>query len=112
MTMATNWVVMKITQRPSKYGDDIYEITFANTSGEIAHTYIDRDNRNFNRWRDIITGYDQDLGIVVNGLKIKRTGTHKKTGEPLVNADSLVKVVHVEDRMQDLLDQFVEVFNG
>ena len=105
-SLTTNWVVMKIVRRPSRYGGEIYEITFANTAGEIVHTYIDEDNQNFARWADIIRGFDEDLGIVVTGLKIKKNATHKKTGEPLVNADSLVKITHVEERMQDLLDEF------
>jgi hypothetical protein len=106
--LSQNWVVMKVTQRPSIYGNEIYEITFANTNNQIAHTYVDESNQNFRRWRDIIQGYDEGFGIVVNGLKIKKTGRHRKTGEPLVNADSLVKVVHCEDNIQTILDQFVE----
>lgn len=111
-TIATNWVVMKVTQRPSKYGNYIFEITFANTNNEIAHTYIDEDNKNFRRWDDIIRGYDQGYGIVVNGLKIKKNGTHKRTGEPLVNADSIVNVVHVEEDINTILNQFVEVLGS
>ena len=83
---------MKVVQRPSKYGNIIFEITFANTNNEIAHTYIDEDNANFRRWEDIIKGFDQGLGIIVNGLKIKKNAVHKRTGEPLVNADSLVSI--------------------
>jgi len=108
MSLTKSWVVMKITDRPSKYGSYIKEVTFANTNWEIAHTYLDEDNRNYNRWRDIVNGYENGFGIVVNGLKIKQNSFHKKTNEPLVNADSIVKVVYVEDRMQDLLDSFVE----
>ena len=108
-TIATTWVVMKITQRPSKYGKDIFEITFANTNNEIAHTYIDEDNANFRRWEDIIKGFDQGFGILVNGLKIKKNAVHRRTGDPLVNADSLVNVVHVEDEMQTVLEEFSDL---
>lgn len=103
----TNWVVMKVTNRSSQYGNVIQEVTFANTYGEIAHTYLDEDNVNYARWRDIVEAYDRGYGVVVSGLKLKRNAIHKKTGEPLVNADSLVRVVHVEENLQDLLDEFV-----
>lgn len=103
----TNWVVMKVTNRSSQYGNVIQEVTFANTLGDIAHTYLDEDNLNYRRWQDIVEGYDRGYGIVVTGLKPKRNAKHKKTNEPLINADSPVKVVHVEENIQDLLDEFV-----
>jgi len=106
----TNWVVMKISHRSSQYGNIIQEVTFANSNGGIAHTYLDEDNVNYRRWQDIVAGFDRGYGIVVSGLKLKRTSVHKKTGEPLVNADSPVRVVHVEENMQDLLDEFVAEF--
>lgn len=103
----TNWIVMKISHRSSQYGNVIQEVTFANSRGDIAHTYLDEDNVNYRRWQDIVAGYDQGYGIVVSGLKLKRNAVHKKTNEPLVNADSPVRVMHVEENMQALLDEFV-----
>lgn len=103
----TNWVVMKVTNRSSQYGNVIQEVTFATSRGDIAHTYLDEDNLNYRRWQDIVEAYDRGYGIVVSGLRLKRNAKHKKTNEPLVNADSPVKVMHVEDDMQVLLDEFV-----
>ena len=102
----TNWVVMKITNRASQYGTVIQEVTFASSAGDIAHTYLDEHNVNYHRWQDIVAGYDLGYGIVVTGLRPKPGRVHKKTGEALVTADSLVRVVHVEESMQALLDRF------
>lgn len=101
-----NWVVMKANRRPSRYGGEIHEITFANTDFEIAHTYIDEDNRNFRQWSKILEAVELGAGVVVSGLKPKKNAQHKKTGEPLINADSIVRVVHVEERIDDLLREF------
>lgn len=106
-----NWVVMKVSTRPSQYGGDIQEITFANTDLEIAHSYIDEDNRNYKQWAKIIEAHEYGAGVVVSGLKIKKNSKHKRTGEPLVNADSIVRIVHVEERMDDLLKEFVEILD-
>lgn len=108
MDINTNWVVMKVSHRPSQYGNIIQEITFANTAGEIAHTYVDEDNANHKNWADIIEGYDRGFGIVVTGLRPKSNSRHKKTGEPLINADSRVKVVYVDESLDSLLKEFVK----
>lgn len=108
MKTTTSWVVMKISNRPDAKGHIIQEAIFANTKGQIAHTYLDESNRNYQRWKNIIRGYDEGFGIVVTGLRIKKDQFHKKTGEPLVDADSLVKVIHVEDDINTLLKEFVE----
>ena len=106
--LGTKWVVIKIIDRPSKYGNYIKEVTFANTRGEIAHSYLDEDNRNYKRWQPIVDAYDEGRGIAVKGLKVKSNSQHKKTGEPLVNADSPVKPVAVTETRQQMLDALAE----
>lgn len=100
MTLSKKWVVMKVVDKASKYGSYIKEITFANADFEIAHSYLDENNNNYARWRDIVDLHDYGYGVIVEGLKIKRTGKHKSTGEPLVNADSPVKIFTTADRQQ------------
>ena len=104
MNLDTNWVVMKVSHRASQYGNIIQEITFANADAEIAHTYIDPDNQNYARWKDIIDLFDRGCGVIVNGLRAKKGRYHRKTNEPLVNADSPVVIRHVELDRQAVLD--------
>ena len=109
MKLDTNWVVMKVTSKASQYGGWVEEVTFANCDLEIAHTYLDQDNSNYKRWQDIIEAHDRGMGVVVSGLTAKKKALHKKTHEPLVNADSPVKVVHVEEDRNVLMREFVEL---
>jgi hypothetical protein len=110
MDLDTNWVVMKINHRPSKYGSMMEEITFANAT-EIVHTYLDSNNQNYARWKDIVDLHDRGCGIIVNGLKLKRGKYHKRTTEPLINADSPVKIHHVELDHQSVLRDLESVIN-
>jgi hypothetical protein len=95
MNTDTKWVVMKVNHRPSKHGNMMEEVTFANTN-EVAHTYLDQDNQNYARWRDIVDLHDRGCGVIVKGLKPKPGKYHKQTTEPLINADSPVQIHHVE----------------
>ena len=104
----THWVVMRVSPRASQHGGMIEEITFANSDYEIAYTYVDRDNNNYTRWRDIIDLHNRGCGIIVNGLRKKRNSQHKRTGAPLINADSPVTIRHVELHQQTVLDALVE----
>lgn len=104
MNLDTNWVVMKVIHRASQQGNIIQEITFANADSEIAHTYTDPGNQNYARWKDIIDLYDRGCGVIVNGLRAKKGRYHRKTNEPLVNADSPVVIRHVELDRQAVLD--------
>lgn len=107
MDLDTKWVVMKITHRASRYGNIIQEVTFANEHWEIAHTYLDEDNMNYTRWKDALDLYDRGCGVVVQGLRAKRGKYHKKTNEPLINADSPVHIVHVDLDRDQVLDTLV-----
>ena len=109
MSKNTNWIVMKITTKPSQYGGLLDLITFANSDEEIAHTYIDEKNRNYALWQDVVIGHDKGRGIVINNLeykyknKILQYKSHSKN-EPLINADSIPNIVHVTDVQQDLIN--------
>ena len=105
------WVVMKVTHRGSRYGNIIEEVCLANAHGEIAHTYLDQENQNYRRWRDIIDLYDRGCGVIISGLRYKKNTYHKKTNEPLINADSPVVIKHVDANMQNVLDDLAELLN-
>ena len=107
MSLDTKWVVMKIINRSSQYGNIIQEVTFANAEYEIAHTYVDDSNQNYANWQDIVDLYDRGCGVIVRGLRTKKGKFHRQTNEPLVNADSPVKIRHVELDRQNVLDQLV-----
>ena len=94
MDLDTKWVVMKIVNRASQYGNIIQEVTFANSNWEIAYTYLDDANQNYARWKDIVDLFDRGCGIIVQGLRAKKI--RHKSGYPLINADSPVTIRHVE----------------
>lgn len=106
-------VVAKILHKESRYGGTMYEITFISNTGEITHTYIDPDNRNAKKWQEIIDLFDKGYGIILDDLRYKLKDnklTYKnKTTEPLVNADTKVKVVYSTPNRQEVIDQLYEV---
>lgn len=109
MDLDTHWVVMKVAHRASQYGNIIEEVTFANSANEIAHTYLDQNNMNYARWKDIVDLHQRGCGVIVNGLRAKKGKYHRKTSEPLINADSPVVIRHVEKELQTLLDELAEL---
>lgn len=102
------WVVMSVKDTQSMYGGYIKEITFANSQWEIAHTYADEENMNYRFWSDVITGYENGFGVAINNLKMKQGKYHKKTGEPLANADSQIGVVDATPQQQEMLDMLLK----
>ena len=102
MNLDTKWVVAKVVNRGSKYGNIIQEVTFANADWELAYTYLDDSNQNYANWRDIVDLYDRGCGVIVQGLRAKRR--RHKSGYPLINADSPVKIRHVELDRQVVAD--------
>lgn len=106
-------VVAKILHKESKYGGSIYTITFISNHAEITHTYVDPDNRNAKVWADIIDLYDRGYGIVLGDLRYKLKDnklTYKNnTNEPLINADSKVRILYATPNRQEVMDQLYEV---
>lgn len=108
-------VVGKIVTKESQYGNYIYEITFISNMGEITHTYVDPDNRNYKKWQEIIDLFDQGWGIILDDLRYKLKDNQRvfksRTQEPLVNADSRIKVLYKTKNRQEVIDQLYEVLN-
>lgn len=109
--LTTAWAILQVSTRASQYGGTYEQITFANMNGEIAHTYADPNNGNYARWARLIQAYNEGMGVVVSGLVFKKNGFHNKTKEPLINADSPVKVVHVEEDIQTIFREFAREFD-
>ena len=109
MSLDTKWVVMKVSHRASRYGNIIQEVTFANENWEIAHTYLDENNMNYVRWKDALDLYDRGCGVVLRGLRAKRGKFHKKTKEPLINADSPVNIAYVDLDRNEVLDTLIDL---
>jgi hypothetical protein len=109
------WVVMKTTDKESRYGGDYTEITIVNSKGEIAHTYVDPDNKNAKKWQEVIDLTERGWGIIIDDLKYKvRDGARvykNKTNEPLINADSKVKPVLIQKDKDQILDRLCDVLD-
>jgi hypothetical protein len=107
------WVVMKTINRTSQYGGYMTEITFVNNNGQIAHTYVDTDNRNAKKWEEVIDLTERGWGVILDDLRYKvkdgEIQTKSKTKEPLINADSQVRAVLIQKDKQEILDQLAEV---
>jgi len=111
-----HWIVLKQFQKESRYGGMILEITLVRIEDlQIAHTYIDPDNKNSKYWQDIIANEAREQGQILKGLKFKRQGgipmAHSKHPlEPLINADSRPEV-YTRDK-QTMLDAIWEDLNA
>ena len=111
------FVVLQTYEQDSKYGGTVTVITMANAQGQIVHTYVDPSNKNYVFWRDIIELQDNNFGIIVDNLKYKtkdgeiatRWVKHWNVSEPLINADSKVKIIHTTENQQEVLDRLAEV---
>lgn len=114
MKATGTWAVVKCDFGTSKQsGGDMTTITFVNdTANKITHTYVEHSNNNYAFWENIIKGFDQGFGIVVDNLKykvVKGEIQHRhikvyNIKEDLINADSKPNIVVVKDDLQDLVD--------
>lgn len=111
------FVVLQTVEQESKYGGTMTVITMANSKGEIVHTYVDPSNKNYKFWQDIIDLQDKNFGIIVDNLKYKtkdgeiahRWVKHWNVSEPLINADSRVKIIYTTEDQQEVIDRLAEV---
>jgi hypothetical protein len=111
------FVVLQTYEQESKYGGDITVITMANAQGQIVHTYVDPNNKNYKFWKEIIDLQDKNFGVIVDNLKYKtkdgeiahRWVKHWNVSEPLINADSKPKIVYTTDIQQEVIDRLAEV---
>jgi hypothetical protein len=111
------FVVLQTYEQESKYGGTMTVITMANAQGEIVHTYIDPSNKNYVFWKDIIDLQDNNFGIIVDNLRYKtrdgeiatRWVKHWNVSEPLINADSKVKIIYTTEDQQEVIDRLAEV---
>jgi hypothetical protein len=112
-TASGPWVVMKTTGQNSQYGGYVTIITMVNNHGEIVHTYIDPDNMNAKKWEEVIDLTERGWGIILDDLRYKvkegKIQTKSRSSEPLINADSKVKILLSQRDKQEILDQLVEV---
>jgi hypothetical protein len=110
------FAVLQITETESRYGNDISIITMSNLTGQLVHTYIDANNKNYKFWRDIIDLFNAGFGVVIDDLYYKMKDgeiqhRHIKawdTHEPLINADSRPKIKHTFVDQQYVLDRLAE----
>ena len=109
------WVVMTTADRESRYGGDYTEITMVNSKGEIAHTYVDPDNKNAKKWAEIIDLNERGWGVILDDLKYKTKDNARvfknKTNEPLINADSKVKPVLIQKDKDQVLRRLCDVLD-
>jgi hypothetical protein len=109
------WVVMTTIDRESRYGGDYTEVTLVNSKGEIAHTYVDPDNKNAKKWAEIIELTERGWGIIIDDLKYKVKDGERvfknKTKEPLINADSKVKPVLIQKDKDQVLKRLCDVLD-
>jgi hypothetical protein len=106
------WVIARTDIKHSQHGGEYVDITMINLDGEIAHTYIDPENRNAKNWQPIIQADQQDIGVILDDLRYKmrdgQVARQKRTNEPLIDADSRVRVKDSFDEKQQVIDRLAE----
>jgi len=109
------WLVAKCDFGTSKQsGGDMTTITMINQKQEIAHTYVEHSNKNYQHWANVIKGFDLGWGITIDNLryKVKNKEIQQRhikihnIKENLIDADSLPRSVSVEDTLQLAVDKF------
>lgn len=112
------WLVVKCDESTSKItNSDMTTITMINTHSEIAHSYVDHNNKNYTHWTNVIKGFELGWGITIDNLHYKtKSGVvqqrHIKVyniKENLIDADSLPRSVSVDDTLQESVDKLVKV---
>jgi hypothetical protein len=110
------WVVMKTIDKESRYGGDITEVTLVNNHGVIAHTYVDPENKNAKKWKEVIDLTERGWGIILDDLKYKTKDNQivykNKSKEPLINADSRIKTILIQKNKQEILDELIKVLES
>ena len=114
------WLVVKCDESTSKItNSDMTTITMINTLSEIAHSYVDHNNKNYTHWTNVIKGFELGWGITIDNLHYKtKAGVvqqrHIKVyniKENLIDADSLPRSVSVDDTLQQSLNKFVKLLD-
>jgi len=101
--MAQTYVVYEVKSRPSKYGNDIWQIDLIGTKDRFMYrTYVDPNNRNYSNWAGIID--DPTAGYLLRNLK------RSKKGEDLINADSKPFPILVTSSRNDMLKDLVTIW--
>ena len=71
---------------PAKHGGrDIFQMFLRLETGKSARTYIDPQNRNSKRWKEIVSKVENGHNVDIQGIVMKR--------DDLVNADSFVEII-------------------
>ncbi len=77
--------VLHIEKKPSKYGGDMYLITFKDLDGSGDYkTYVYPRMANFVRWTEVIKNFHAGYDIKLDGLIAFKT----KDGKKILDADS------------------------
>lgn len=78
---------------PSKHGNrDIFQMFLRLDNGKSARTYIDPQNKNSKRWKEIVSRVDNGKEVEIQGVIMKRND--------LVNADSFVEIIEPESEVK------------
>jgi hypothetical protein len=101
--MAQTYVVYEVKSRPSKYGNEIWQIDLIGTEDRFMYrTYVDPNNRNYTNWAGIID--DPIAGYLLRNLK------RSSKSEDLINADSKPIAVWTTSHRDIMLKELVEVW--
>ena len=106
MNTETIFCVMTVKQQTTKHhNDSIYKLELVSTDNEIAITYIDPHNDNFENWQHICERPYK--GFFIKNLT-EATYT-LKNGDTLIDADSDVEIWHESSDRQKVFDALEEM---
>ena len=104
MNTETIFCVMTVKQQTTKHhNDSIYKLELASIEGDLAITYIDPHNQNYENWQHICDRPHK--GFFITNLV---EADYKVKSETLIDADSDIEIWHEGDK-QKVFDSLAEL---
>ena len=104
MNKSTIWAVMTVKEQSTMHhNDNIFKLELASIEGDLAITYIDPHNQNYENWQHICDRPHK--GFFITNLV---EADYKVKSETLIDADSDIEIWHEGDK-QKVFDSLAEL---
>ena len=76
--------LIKLAETPSKFGGSFYYAFFKDEHGDSYKSCITKQCRNYSKWSEIISNFNEEQGVWLNGLTVKEKGLVDADSEPFI----------------------------